>query len=241
MKGRTTMKRLLFLIGLGCVSGVLLVLAAPAAANGDVTCTGFAPAIVPHDLIVPAGGSCTILPGTTVGHDVVVNAGATLVDSAGMISHDIKADKPASIGIGGSGPAPAGSGSVGHDVQINGITGGGPGGFGDNYVCNTKIGHDLTIQNSLAGAGFWLVGHPAECTGGAVTVGHDLVAQNNANFVDVGTNAPPRGGIGHDLTVQNNPGGAFVFSNSAGHDATCQNNTPFGGFGNTAGHNNTCG
>jgi hypothetical protein len=43
------------------------------------------------------------------------------------------------------------------------------------------------------------------------------------------------------VKVQNNkPGGATVNRNSAGHDATCQENSPQSGSGNNAAHANTC-
>jgi hypothetical protein len=222
------MKRLLLAVGLTWAVGVAVLLSAGPASSapGDVTCTGTAPSTVPHDLIVPAGTTCTAFH-TSVGHDVIVEKGATLFDQASTVGHDIKAEDPAGIGIGGIAPGPGGSGSVGHDIKIEGTSGAGPGIMGDNYVCNTTIGHDLVVEDSASAAGQWFIGDAdPECPGGALFVKHDLNVVDNANMVDVsdnGTHPNPMfiGGIGHDLNVQGNAAGYVVEGNVAGHEATC--------------------
>jgi hypothetical protein len=164
---------------------------------------------------------------TNVGHDVIVEQGATLFDQASTVGHDIRAEQPAGIGIGGIAPGPAGSGSVGHDIHIEGVTGAGPGLNGDNYVCNTSVGHNLIVQQSASTAGHWYVGDfEPECGGGGVFVQQDLNVLHNANLVDVsenGTHPNPAftGGIGHDLNVLNNATGYVVEGNVVGHDAHC--------------------
>jgi hypothetical protein len=64
----------------------------------------------------------------------------------------------------------------------------------------------------------------------------DLAVENNVGPVDVGDNT-----VTHDAKVQGDtPGGAIVNRNAAGHDATCQKNSPQAGRGNTAAHANGC-
>ena len=245
------MKRLLLLAAVACLGGILVIGAGSAlSANGDQTCTGTEVATVPHDLIVPPGATCTLQPGSSVGHDVIVNKGATLIDNAATVGHDIRADRPAAIGIGGNGPGQPGS--VGHDVRINGTTGATA--SNDNYVCNTTVGHDVSVEGSAGGAGQWFIGDSeAQCGGGGVQVTHDLTVKNNANHVDVsenGTNPAGAfgglaGGVGHDLQVTGNlagaPNGYVVEGNVVGHDATCAPapNLSDGDFvANSAGHKN---
>ena len=216
-------------------------------AHGSVRCSGVAPASVAHDLVVPAGGSCTILAGTSVGHDVVVQSGATLIDEGGQVRHDVRADKGAGIGIGG-GTGPNGElvrGSVRHDVSLSGVSGAGPGPSGVNYVCSTDVGHDLVVAHSSASAGEWVIGDadPDLCSQG-VKVGHDLRAQDNANHLDVSdNNAPSKWAIGHDLNVQGSGQPPMVESNTVRHDASCESDHARDGDGspNTAGHHNSCG
>jgi hypothetical protein len=229
------MKRL---IG-GALTALLALGIATASASadpGDATCVGVAPTFVNHDLIVPAGGSCTILFGSTVNHDVIVNAGAQLFDRGATVGHDITASQPQGIVINGGGPA--GSGHVGHDIKVDGVTGQ----FGVvpfNSVCNNFVGHDVVITNSLASAAPWKIGTPGQsfCTNGADRVGHDIVIKSNANNVDVSNNAPATlGDIGHDLGISDNTGGVTANGNHAGHDCDQDNNHPYSGSGNTAGH-----
>jgi hypothetical protein len=215
--------------------------------RGSVECSGVAPTAVAHDLIVPAGKTCTILAGTSVRHDVVVRRGATLTDEGGQIGHDIRADDPAGIGIGG-GTGAGGQpilGSVRHDVSLAGVSGAGPGRLGANYVCGTQIGHDLVVKRSSASAGEWVIGDTDAglCSQGN-KVRHDLRVRGNANRVDVSdNNVPARWAIGHDLTVQGNALAPVVESNTVRHAASCQANRTQDGDGtpNVAGRRNSCG
>jgi plastocyanin len=240
------MKRL-FHLSVGCLAaGVLLIGASAASADpGNVVCNGTVTGDVPHDLIVPAGDTfCFIPPGTQIGHDVIVQPGGRLWDQQGSVGHDITANQPAGIAIGGF-DTPQG-GSVGHDITILGVTGNGPRG-GVNWLCNTHVGHDVTIANSASTAGKWDIGDlEPECGGGGITTGHDLNVVNNANQVDVSDNneglPPPPFAIGHDLNVLGNALPPIVESNSARHDANCQSDHTTDGDGvpNVAGHNNSC-
>ena len=47
-------------------------------------------------------------------------------------------------------------------------------------------------------------------------------------------------GIGHDLKVAKNSGGTTVKRNTAGHDCTQSDNSPYVGAANVAGNNNNC-
>jgi hypothetical protein len=221
-------------------------LAKSAATN--VNCTGIQSTTVPYDLTVPAGKTCTITPGTVIGHDVNVSLGATLIDNAGIIGHDINANQPKGIGIGGSQP-----GLVGNDITINGASGAGPGTVtkGANYVCNTLVGNNLSIQHSTAAAGPWIIGDRDEqCTAGGNQVGANLTVSSNGNRVDVSDNEegqyPYAVGIGMNLTVTGNFVSAtspVVESNLVGQNATCQAGTKKDGDGtpNTVGGtNNGC-
>lgn len=240
--------------------------ALPVAANNrDETCgskdtPNFTAMSTSHDLIVPAYANCVVVPGTTIGHDVIIGEGAQFYDKGGYIGHDVTADQPLFIGIGGTGTAGASQpGYVGHDISINGALGpNDPMALHNlNFVCNTNIGHDLTIENSTDNAqnpSTWYVGDAdGRCTGGGNQVGHDLNVLNNKTPVDVSdngtsggrTNNPSHpGGIGHDLNVTGNSPGYVVEGNVAGHDATCSpapDSSDGDPTANSAGHkNNGC-
>ena len=232
------------LVGSACATLVLAAaVSTPLAASddGDVKCNGTAPPVVPHDLIVPANSSCTILFGSRVGHDVKVFEGATLDDRGAYIGHDVKADRPMGIAVNGGGMQ--GSGTVGHDVHIKGVFGDGlP--SGRNSVCNNHIGHDVVIEDSAMTAAMWSIGDiHGVCGGGPNTVDHDIKINHNHNLIRVKDNTPAQGGdIGHDLTMTDNDGGLTASDNHAGHDCKQKNNHPYSfidgppGGPNTADH-----
>ena len=220
-----------------------MALAAPAP---DASCSGVLAAGTYQDVTVPAGATCNINKTNTILHDLIILKGANLVDFGASVGHDVTANAPNSIEIGGvSGGNP---GTVGHDIQIVGITGTSPTGNG-NYVCNQHVGHDVVVEDSASSASEWFIGDPG-VTGGNLfgcgnDVGHDLVAANNANVLDVSGNNPtdfmnPNAGIGHDLTVTNNTAGTTVSLNTAGHDCTQSGDHPYSGTGNSAGHSDNC-
>ena len=203
-----------------------------AAAPLDARCTGVRSTAVARDLMVPAGATCVITHGTTIGRDVLVGQGATLIDSAGVIGRDIVATNPKGIGVGGWLGQP---GKVGRNILIDGTSGSGPGTVtgGDNYICHTEIGQNVTVENTVAGAGEWIVGdQDEECSGGGNIVGENLSVMGNDVRVDVADNregsAPYAEGIDRDLLVAGNLVSAtspVVESNFVGLNATCQAGT----------------
>lgn len=216
-------------------------LAAPAP---DASCTGVLAAGTYQDVTVPAGATCSISKGDNILHDLIILKGANLVDFGASIGHDVTANAPNSLEIGGvSGGNP---GTVGHDIEIVGTTGTSP--TGTNYVCNQHVGHDVVVEDSASTASPWFIGDPGNNSnlfGCGNDVGHDVVAANNANPVNVSGNNPtdfenPNAGIGHDLTVTNNTAGATVNANTVGHDCTQSGDHPYSGTGNSAGHSDNC-
>ena len=201
-------------------------------AGGNVNCSGIQATNVPNDLSVPSGKTCTILPGVKIGNDVIVNSEATLIDNAAVIGHDIDANQPKGIGIGGFGST---MGSIGHDVNVTGITGAGPGTKtpGDNYICHTAIKHDIEVRYSASKAGEWLIGDvDEECRGGGNQIGNNASIRDNANRVDISDNMQGESsfiaGIGKNLTVTGNLVSLItpvVESNFVAGNATCQAGT----------------
>jgi hypothetical protein len=127
---------------------------------------------------VPAGGSCIILFGSTVGHDVL-------------------GFSPLGVHVNGGGPV--GGGSVGHDVIINGVTGR-PYSFPTNTVCN-NVADNVVISNAASTAVPWSIGdRNGSCGGAALTIGNDLVLFHNAGPIEVEDISSAFGGnIRHDL------------------------------------------
>src|SRR5215469_8139844 len=81
------------------------VLAAASPARADmtaVTCRdGFLGVLnVPQDLIVPAGSSCGLTEGSTIGRDVIVNPGAAFFIGGTAIGRDLIANRAALIELG---------------------------------------------------------------------------------------------------------------------------------------------
>ena len=188
--------------------------------TGTTTCNGVFGGTGPA-VSVPAGATCSLIPGTIVSGDVRVGKGATYVGRGVQIGHDLYADHPTGLGIT--------DGRVGNDLTVTGLGGGGPGTAGDSYICQTSVVHDLVVQAGTAGAGEIAIGDQPDCSGGS-TVGHDLVVQRNADAVDVTRNQ-----VTHDLTLQGNSGGTVVSANNAGGVAKCTPNTPAAtGSGNRA-------
>ncbi len=203
------------MVGVLVLAGFVGASVARAAGSPDVQCVNQTLSVpVTRDVIVPAGASCVLGAGVSVGRDVLVGKGGVLTDRGATVGRDIRVSQPQGIGVGaGAGGQP---GNVGRDVQIDGLGGGGPGRGGESYVCNTTIGRDLVVQNAASSAAAVVVGDTrTDCGAGANQVGRDLRAQNNSSPLDVS-------------------------NNQAGHDAVCQGNTGLFGAGNTAQHNNGC-
>jgi len=171
-----------------------------------------------------ASTGASLKPGSTTcngvyggsGKDVVVPSGASCTLLPGTrVSHDVSVQKGGSFSAQGI--------SIGHDLKADKAA--------TVTVCGSSVGHDLDVQN---GTSVVIGDAPNGCAGNQG--GHDLTVKKNAGKVVVGENS-----IGNDLAVEGNqPGGATVRNNAAGHDASCTNNHPETGSGNTATHRNTC-
>ncbi len=152
------------------------------------------------------------------GQDIVVPRGAVCDLIPGTtISHDLTVQQGGTLDAEGI--------TVGHDVSANGAAA--------VTICGSSVSHDAQVQNS---SGPVLVGDTGNgCSAGNQVV-HDLTVQGSTGAVVVGDST-----VGHNLTVQNNhPGGATVERNHAGQDATCHNNAPQFGAGNSAVHALSC-
>lgn len=213
--------------------------ASPAATpdpNGDVTCTGLAPPVVPHDLIVPPGVQCGAVD-STIGHDLLVEPTGRLVAVRVTVGHDIIGDRPDFVELQNGGVRSV----IGHDLIVNGEQG-----FLNivGLVCNAQINHNLVWRNSTGVADIFGDADLFCRSGGQVQVGHDGVFQGNAEPAGLeisDNNLANNGGFGHDLSVLDN-GLTTVESNSIGHDCHQQNNHPYTNDdgdstgANTAGH-----
>jgi hypothetical protein len=218
-------------------------------------CVGVLPPGTYGDVTVPPGATCTMDRFDIIEHDLTVLQGARLIDFGASIGHDIRATKPSAMQITGDGVGFPGI--VGHDIHIEGTSSGLPLTFEGttfpggpfNFICNQQVGHDAVVQKSLSTASPWEIGDPADPgpTGGFFVgcgnaFAHDLVVKDNANTIDIsandGVNQGAPFGIGHDLKIANNSGGTTVNANTAGHDCTQSNNSPYLGTGNAAVNNN---
>lgn len=141
------------------------------------------------DLVVPAGESCGLYQGSTVGHNVVVNKGAQLFAMGTTVGHDVLADHAGIIEIGNPNDGTTGV-RVGHDLIIKNMESGG--GIG-NFICQTTVGHNLVLEGTSQGAPMFDVGYPDPYNCGRNTtpgdvVKHSLTATRNAGTVEVGEN-----------------------------------------------------
>ena len=210
-------------------------------------CVGTLPPGTYQDVTVPPGATCALNNTHTIVHDLTILDGAGLRDDGAHIGHDIRAKNPAWINITDA-LFNVAAGTVGHDIHIQGTFGQSPSHGGDNFICDQEVGHDVVVQKSAFTAGRWVVGDdddPAFYGGCGNSIAHDLVAKDNKNRLDVSGNNPAGGlnsvaGIGHDLKVANNSGGTAVQRNTAGHDCTQSNNSPYVGAANVAGNSNNC-
>ncbi len=161
-----------------------------------------------RDVIVPGGGTCVLVAGTTVTNDLTVAPGGTLIDPTVTVKHDLIARDPAGIVISGD--------SIGHDLRIEGLSGSAT--QTGNSVCDTQVGHDLEIEGGLSSAGAVQVGN---CPNGGNTVGHDLEIEDNANAIVIDENT-----VGHDLEVERNANAVVGTQNSVGHDLEVDGQDP---------------
>jgi len=213
-----------------------------------------------RNLIVPAGGFCTVA-NATIKHDVILQAPrAHLFIAASRVGHDIDASSPGQIQTSNvetpDGQTILGPTEVKHDFLIKGS----PGPIFAHDLCDLHVAHDFVVTGAQLNFGLSIGDTDSDegCStdaadGRSNTIGHDLVVTNNAALsnpffgpsgIDVGNNK-----VGHDLIVNGNTatGNLEVSDNVVGHDALCSGNGPAPGTDdpvdgpNVAGHLNTCG
>jgi hypothetical protein len=230
-----TIKRaLLPLIAVTAALLGMAVFAVPASADTTpTTCpNGFLGVLnAPQDLVVPAGSSCGLTEGSTIGRDVIVNQGGSFFVGGITIGRDLIADHPNLIELGDPNNGSTET-VVGRDVTITDTTGTLP--FGQ-FICQTQVGRNLTVTGTVTGAA-WDIGTPlfANCARNSTpgdSIGADGVFTNNAVTISVGSST-----FGHDLTFTGNTGSSNdLISNVISHDCNQSGNHPFDGSGNTAG------
>lgn len=246
-------RTLLLAAGILLVAGpAVFAAASPASADTTpVTCpNGFIGVLnAPQDLVVPAGSSCGLTEGSTIGRDVIVDAGGAFFIGGTTIGRDLIANQAALIELGDVNNGSSDT-IIGRDAIIAGTVGGVP--FGE-FICQTRIGRDLVITDTASTASGWDIGAPeaANCGRNARfgqvfgdTIGRNGVFDNNAGaYLDVGSNQPAFNGgtgpgFGNDLTFTNNHEGFNdLTDNTIGNTCSQSNNHPYAGSGNTAGNN----
>lgn len=212
-----------------------LALTSPAAAaTGDVTCpNGFLGVLnVAHNLTVPAGDSCGLTQGSTIGNNVYVDSGAAFYVGGITIGHDLIASGAQLIEIGDPNNGSTET-VIGGSATITGEVGGLP--YGD-FICQTRV-YNLSITDTVTGTPGWDIGapEPANCGRNATPgdiIGNNAVFTNNeGNYLDVGGNQ-----VGHNVSFKGNVEGTNTLTdNTITNDCVQAYNHPFDGSGNTAG------
>ena len=215
----------------------LLALVGPAnAATGDVTCpNGFLGVLtVVHNLTVPAGSSCGLTEGSTIGNDVIVDSGASFYIGGTTIGHDLRASGAALIELGDPNNGSTET-VIGDDAIITGTVGGLP--YGE-FICQTHIGHNLSVTDTASTASGWDIGAPEAANCGRNVTPGDIVGNtatftnNEGAYLDVGSNQ-----VGYNLVFKGNVEGFNDLTGNAITNNCSQNyNHPFSGSGNTAGN-----
>lgn len=256
------MRKQAFALAIACGAALAFVLQGSAAAPASVLCgsteensffTG-----TTGNLVVPAGGECTVA-NATITKDIVLGSGRLNI-AATTIGHDLKGSQPRSVQTSGvftpDGEYVAGPVYVKHDIRLEGS----PGPIFAHDLCDLHVGHDFVITGQQLNFGMTVGDTDSDegcslasgTTGRSNTIGHDLIVTDNAALanpffpsgLDIGNNR-----VGHDLIVEGNTatGSLEVADNVVGHDALCSGNTPQpvledpADGPNTAGHQNTCG
>ncbi|MGM1060392.1 hypothetical protein [Saccharothrix sp. Mg75] len=175
---------------------------APTAHAGLVThCVGSGGAVtVPNDLLVPAGGSCS-LAGTTVTGNVQVAAGANLVVTGGTVNGEVR--------VAADGYLDA------TDTRVDGQVVLAPGGFGV-FLKNTGTGRVVVEPRGSAAADGFLFVEGGSSIDGDLTAGSGEVSVTGSEITgDVGTSGAYFTDL-HDtfvdgaLSVLNNATGSVV-------------------------------
>ncbi len=220
----------------------------------NAQCTGTLPVGSYRDVVVPVGANCTVPSGVQIFRDLTVQAGGTLTLQGGAIGNDLRANRPASLSLGGGA-------TIGHDLRVDGGApgpdtadrpgpGAGPGPARDDHPAPPPAGAPgpgtastgpvticgLTVDNSVdvrGGSGTVVVGDTSHGCGSGLTIGQDLRVDHVAGAVYVGDNT-----VYHDLRVQSDLGGGEVVRNHVGNNATCEPLTGFSIGGNTVDEDN---
>ena len=209
-----------------CWAGYIPAVQFAATPPQNATCNGVLAAGTYNDVTVPANTFCEIDSGVIINHDLNLQHGSSLWDNGATVGHDIKADHPAGFGV-------FAHPTIGNNISVNGVTGSTSDGF--NFICSATVGANVNVSGSASTAGAWSIGG-SDCGLGNLSIGNDLVVNNNLNAVDVSRNS-----VTHDMHVDGNTGGTTVSSNTVGHDATCnKDQPPATGGGNVSGHIDTC-
>jgi hypothetical protein len=191
---------------------VALLLGTGAAAATDLVCTTTSSGGTWHNVVVPAGASCT-LENTRVTGNVTVQTGGTLLvtDLAGdsTIAGDVKADGCNFVELESS---LSNRIVVGGNVTIQNCSSGFNGGQGDSSRVppgSILIGGNVKCSNNSDACVFdyFNISGNLECSGN----GQGCVVNSNA--------------IGKNVTINNNQGVGVVIDNSAiGGDVKCSGN-----------------
>ncbi|HLX33008.1 MAG TPA: Ig-like domain-containing protein [Gaiellaceae bacterium] len=143
---------------------------------------------------VPAGATCTLLPGTVVTGAVNVAKGGILVASGVTIGQNLAIQGSATV---------CGS-SVGNDLTATGSPGGGPVVIGGSSCAGNTVTHDMNVTGETGGVS--VVGN---------TVGHDMNVKNDGPTTVVSNNT-----VVHDANCGPNTGQSGS-GNSSGHNNSC--------------------
>jgi hypothetical protein len=171
---------------------------------------------------VPAGGHCTLLPGTKVtGNVQALRSGGVLVDEGAVIGGSLELEDAASIEL-------YGGGSITGNLVVTGLTSAPE--AGDNALCDTTI-HGYTHVFSNGPHSLIDIGDTGACAGkpGLTSTGLMQVDGNAANITIAGNTLA---GYLHvwvnrsKLTVSKNTASNIqVNSNSGGAGSTLLGNT----------------
>jgi hypothetical protein len=182
------------------------------------------------DVIVPAGDTCRLVPGTTVSDSIIVQPGGTLNTSGVTVGNSVTLTgaKPSTLCgltvthnlsvtggaaatavtvIGDTANGCSAGDHIGGSVAIAGNAG--PIDFGSSTVGTFGVSGDVSVA-----------GNSGTLTVSGDQIGHDLAVAGNAGAVTV-TNSR----VGHDLAVAGDTGQVSVTGNQAGHDIVVSSNT----------------
>ncbi len=164
-------------------------------ASGTTTCNGVYSG-TGQSVTVPAGATCTLLPGTHVTGAVNVAKGGTLVASGVTIG--------ANLAIQGS--ATVCASTIGNDLTATGAPGpgGGPIVIGGSSCAGNTVTHDLNVTGETGGVS--VVSNQ---------VGHDMNVKNDGPNTVVSDNT-----VGHDANCDKNAGQSGS-GNSSSHNDSC--------------------